>query len=359
MFGGQKDPSRTEPATPKRRNKQRKKGNVPKSQEVSKTMSLVAGLIGLSLWIGTMGQEIMIIFRQYLAHAHEFKVDPQSIYALAQNLSWQLAKIMLPLLFFLGIVASLTMRLQVGKLWTTEIFKFRWDRFNIFKSLKQMFLSPQTFVRLLKSLLLSAVIAVIPGIILWQEFVNFLPMFYATPEGVAVYMLKTGFHMVAYTLMPMLVIAAVDLWYTRFTYEENIKMTKQEVKDERKQADGDPVIKQQQRKKMMEQMAKRMLQDVPKADVVVTNPTHIAVALMYDATKAPAPVVLAKGADHLAERIKEVARENRVPIRENVPLARALYKAVEVGDMIPPELYKATASILASIWRMKGKMPGR
>ncbi len=165
--------------------------------------------------------------------------------------------------------------------------------------------------------------------------------------------------MVAYTLMPMLVIAAADLWYTRFSYEENIKMTKQEVKDERKQAEGDPVVKAQQRKKMMEQMAKRMLQDVPKADVVITNPTHIAVALMYDALKAPAPVVLAKGADHLAERIKEVARENRVPIRENVPLARALYKATEVGDMIPPELYKATASILASIWRMKGKMPGR
>lgn len=359
MFGGQQDPSRTEKATPKQRNKQRNKGNVPKSQEVSKAMSLVAGLIGLSLWTGTMGHEIMIIFRQYLAHAHEFKVDPQSIYALAQALSWQLAKILLPLLFFLAFVVGLTMRLQVGKLWTTEIFKFRWDRFNIIKALKQMFLSPQTLVRLLKSLLLSIVVAVIPAIILWQEFVNFLPMFYATPEGVAAYMLKTGFHMVAYTLMPMLVIAGVDLWYTRFSYEENIKMTKQEVKDERKQAEGDPVVKSQQRKKMMEQMAKRMLQDVPKADVVITNPTHIAVALMYDALKAPAPVVLAKGADHLAERIKEVARENRVPIRENVPLARALYKATEVGDMIPPELYKATASILASIWRMKGKMPGR
>ena len=300
-----------------------------------------------------MGHEIMIIFRQYLSRAHEFQVDPQSIYALAQNLSWQLAKILLPLLFFLAFVVGLTMRLQVGKLWTTEIFKFRWDRFNIFKALKQMFLSPQTLVRLLKSLLLSIIIAVIPAIILWQEFVNFLPMFYSTPEGVVVYMLKTGFHMVAYTLMPMLVIAGVDLWYTRFSYEENIKMTKQEVKDERKQAEGDPVVKSQQRKKMMEQMAKRMLQDVPKADVVVTNPTHIAVALSYNPSEAPAPVVLAKGANRLAERIKEIARENRVPIRENVPLARALYKSVEVGEMIPEDLYKAVAAVLASIWRLK------
>ena len=132
-------------------------------------------------------------------------------------------------------------------------------------------------------------------------------------------------------------------------------MTKSEVKDEQKQADGDPVIKGQQRRKMMEMMSKRMLADVPKADVVVTNPTHIAVALSYNTSEAPAPIVLAKGADHLAEKIKEVARENRIPIRENVPLARALYKSTEVGDMIPEELYKAVAAVLASIWKLKPK----
>ena len=128
------------------------------------------------------------------------------------------------------------------------------------------------------------------------------------------------------------------------------------MKDEQKQTDGDPVIKGQQRRKMMEMMSKRMLADVPKADVVVTNPTHIAVALSYNTSEAPAPIVLAKGADHLAEKIKEVARENRIPIRENVPLARALYKSTEVGDMIPEELYKAVASVLASIWKIKPKV---
>ena len=116
------------------------------------------------------------------------------------------------------------------------------------------------------------------------------------------------------------------------------------------------MIKGQQRRKMMEMMSKRMLADVPKADVVVTNPTHIAVALSYNTSEAPAPIVLAKGADHLAEKIKEVARENRIPIRENVPLARALYKSTEVGDMIPEELYKAVASVLASIWKIKPKV---
>ena len=359
MFGGQKDPSRTEQATPKQLNKQREKGNVARSQEVSKTMSLVAGLVGLSMWLGVMANEIKNLYRYFLMHAHEFVVDPQSVYALSVWVSKQLAVILLPLLFFLGFVAWLTMRLQVGKLWTTEVFKFKWDRFNIFKALKNMFMSPQTVVRLFKSLLISIVIAIIPIIILRQEYVNFLPMFYANAEGVAVYMLKVGFKMVAYTLIPMCAIAAVDLWYTRFSYAENIKMTKSEVKDERKQSEGDPLVKQKQRQKMMEQMMKRMLQDVPKADVVVTNPTHIAVALRYDVTEAPAPIVLAKGADHLAEKIKAIAREHNVPIRENVPLARALYKAVEVGDMIPEDLYKATAAILASIWRMRGKVPGK
>lgn len=359
MFGGQKDPSRTEAATPKRKEKQRGEGNVPKSQEVAKTMSLVAGLLGLSVWLGAMAQEIMIMYRHYLGNAHTFRPDVASVYALAISVSVQLAKILLPLLLFLAFSAWLTMRLQVGKLWTTKIFAFKWDRFNIFKALKQMFFSPQTLVRLLRSLLIALVVGIIPFIIIRQEYINFLPMFHASPDGVAAYMLKTGFRMVAYTLIPMSAIAAVDLWYTRFSYEENIKMTKQEVKDEHKQSEGDPVVKQQQRKKMMEQMAKRMLQDVPKADVVVTNPTHIAVALRYDALEAPAPVVLAKGADHLAEKIKEIAREHNVPIRENVPLARALYKAVEVGEAIPQELYKATAAILASIWRMKGKVPGR
>ena len=154
-------------------------------------------------------------------------------------------------------------------------------------------------------------------------------------------------------MLPLIAIAIFDVWQSRYAYNESLKMTKDEVKDERKQSEGDPVIKNKQKQKMMEVMARRMLADVPKADVVVTNPTHIAVALSYNPSQAPAPVVLAKGVNRLAEKIKEVARENRVPIRENVPLARALYKSVEVGEMIPEDLYKAVAAVLASIWRLK------
>ena len=208
-------------------------------------------------------------------------------------------------------------------------------------------------LRALKSLVFALILGIIPGFILWTEYLNFLPMYYATPEGVAVYMLETALKVVKYSMLPLIAIAIFDVWQSRYAYNESLKMTKDEVKDERKQAEGDPVIKNKQKQKMMEVMARRMLADVPKADVVVTNPTHIAVALSYDPAKAPAPVVLAKGVNRLAEKIKEVARENRVPIRENVPLARALYKSVEVGEMIPEDLYKAVAAVLASIWRLK------
>ncbi|MDO5484286.1 MAG: EscU/YscU/HrcU family type III secretion system export apparatus switch protein, partial [Desulfovibrionaceae bacterium] len=227
------------------------------------------------------------------------------------------------------------------------------QRFNIIKGIKQMMFSPQAILRTIKSLLFSIILACIPGYLIYQEYHNFLPMYYATAEGVASYMLEMGFKLVCYALVPMFAITAFDVWQSRYAYKEGMKMTKDEVKDERKQAEGDPVIKSQQKQKMMQMMMKRMLQDVPKADVVVTNPTHLAVALRYNTQEAPAPVVVAKGADHLAEKIKKIARENNVPVRENVPLARALYKAVEVGDMIPEELYKAVAAVLASIWRLK------
>jgi flagellar biosynthetic protein FlhB len=163
--------------------------------------------------------------------------------------------------------------------------------------------------------------------------------------------------MTLYALVPMLILAVIDFKYTRWDYIENLKMTKNEVKDELKQAEGDPKIKAAIKQKMMQMSQRRMMKDIPKADVIITNPTHYAVALRYNQMEAPAPVVVAKGVDRVAEKIKEIARENRVPIRENKPLARALYSQVEIGEMIPEDLYKATAAILAQVWKIKGKKP--
>jgi flagellar biosynthetic protein FlhB len=153
-----------------------------------------------------------------------------------------------------------------------------------------------------------------------------------------------------------MVIAFVDLFYQRRKFNEDIKMTKQEVKDEYKNSEGDPQIKGKMKAKMREASQRRMMQDVPKADVVITNPTHYAVAIRYNPEEAPAPVVLAKGADYLALKIKEIAKENKVEIVENKPLARMLYANVDIGQQVPPELYQAVAEVLALVYKMQGKI---
>ena len=354
----QKDPSRTEAATAKRRKKAREEGNVPKSQELTKAVTITAGAVALSAYMGVLARHLRSLFQYYLQAAGEFAIDAQSIYAVLINVAMELAVMLLPILFTVALSAWICMRLQVGPLWVTKQFGFKLNKFNpanILKSLQNMFTSVQTVIRLARSLAQALIIGMVPYMVIKSEFANFLPLYYENVTGIAGYILDVAYRIVIYTLPPMFLIGGFDLWYSRYEYEEQLKMTKDEVKDEHKQAEGDPVVKSQQKQAMMKMMMRRMLQDVPKADVVITNPTHIAVALRYNPMEAPAPMVVAMGADHLAERIKEVAREHRVPIRENVPLARALYASVEVGEMIPEELYKAVASILASIWRMKGK----
>jgi len=349
-----KDPSKTERATPKRRNKAREEGNVAKGMELPKATVLLAGLVGLHLFIGVIASELRKIFSMFLNRAPGMELGTESVYALLLDMSGSLALMLLPPMALMATVAFLTQRLQVGSLWTTKVFEPKFAKmFNVPAALQRMFFSPKTAVNLVKNMLMAVVIGIAPVIVLNQEIKKAGGLFYANAAGVASYILSAGSKMVLYALVPMLLIAIADLLYMRWDYEENIKMSKDEVKDEHKQQEGDPEIKRKQREKMMQSMAKRMLQNVPKADVVITNPTHFAVALQYDPVVSPAPLVLAKGADHLAEKIKEVARENRVPIRENVTLARALYKSCEVGDSIPEELFQAVAQILAQVYKLK------
>ncbi len=262
----------------------------------------------------------------------------------------QIAKMIMPMLLFMALIAYLANRLQVGSLWAPKVFEFNFGRiFDVLGGLKRMMFNLNTFVRLGKSILMAVAIGIAPYIVIRQEMEHLLPLFYQDAFHLSAYLLSTGAKMVVYAIVPMMIIAAADLWYTRWDYNENLKMTKDEVKDERKQAEGDPKIRNKQRQKMLAMGMQRMMKQVPKADVVITNPTHFAVALQYDPLLAPAPIVLAKGADHMAQKIKEIAREHHIPIRENRPLAQALYKQVEIGDSIPAELFQAVASILASL----------
>jgi len=353
-----KDPSKTEQATPKRRDKAREKGSVPRSQELPKLTVLFTGLFVIRLTIGSLGDELQEVFTFFLGQRLRFEATPDAVYALAWMLSGKLAMMLLPLFLVIAVIAFVTQRMQVGSVWHSKLFEPDFSNlFNPMGALQNLLINPRTLVQLGKQVAMAAAIAVAPYLILKNKFNEFLPLFYQTPHTLTVFLLENGFTMVLYTLAPMVLIAVLDVWYTRWDYEENLKMTKDEIKDETKQSLGDPAIKQQQKRKMMEVMQRRMLQDVPKADVVITNPTHLACALRYDPKESPAPLLLAKGADHLAEKIKEVARENHIPIRENKPLAQALYKNVEIGQTIPEDLYQAVASILAQL--DKFKRPGR
>ncbi len=347
------DPSKTEKATPKRIRKARDEGNVAKSQELTKAMTIVAGLLGLTVCISYIGKDMLALFRHFMTESVNFEVTDANINNLGIWLAGEIARMIMPIMLFIAIAAYVCLRVQVGKLWTTKVFKPKLSKLNPISGLKRMFLSAKTFIRMGRSLLQALVIGLAPWMVIKGEMGSLLGLYHQDAAGVAGYLLSIGLKMTLYALVPMGIIAIVDLWYARWEYANNLKMTKQEVKDEHRQQEGDPAVKNKMRQTMMKMTSRRMLQDVPRADVVITNPTHIAVALRYDPMEAPAPVVVAMGADNLAMKIREVAKEHNIPIRENKPLARALYKQAEVGDTIPADLFQAVALILAQIWKTK------
>ncbi|MFW5730967.1 MAG: flagellar biosynthesis protein FlhB [Desulfonatronovibrionaceae bacterium] len=349
----QKDPSRTEEATPKRRKKARNEGNVPKSQELSKIVGLLGGIIALRLTFTHIKDSTLHATDWFLGEAVKIEFTPQIINDLFLHSIIIMAKITLPVLIFILIFTIGVLYAQVGPLWTTKPLQPKLKVFNVASGVKKILLDVKTLVRLVRNALQAVAVAVAPYLVIKMEFHRLIPLFYESPAMIGAYILETGFKMVIFALIPLLIISIIDVVYTRWDHNENLKMTKDEVKDERKQAEGNPEVKREQRKKMMSAVQQRMMQDVPKADVVITNPTHIAVAIKYDPVQAPAPMVLAKGANHLAEKIKDAARQNNVPIRENKPLARALYKSVDIGQTIPEEMYKAVAAVLAEVYRMK------
>ena len=215
--------------------------------------------------------------------------------------------------------------------------------------------------RSLFELLKSIVKVIIIGWIAWNsiqaEFINLTKLMDLSIGQIAAYLADTVLGIGIKICFALLVIAGVDYFFQWRKYEKDIRMSKQEIKEEYKQMEGNPEIKSRIKQKQREISMRRMLKDIPKADVVITNPTHYAVAIKYEPDKMPAPYVLAKGVDYMAQRIKEIAKDNNVHMTENVPLAQALYNTVEIGEAVPPELYKAVAEVLAFVYSLEGKQP--
>lgn len=258
--------------------------------------------------------------------------------------------------FVVGIVIAVGVNMLQFKFQiSTKPLKPKFSKLNPISGMKRLF-SKDKIVELIKSIAKIVLIMFIVYSTVKDDWV-YLVKFYGMPLNQAIEAIgNIVINMGLKISLVFMIVAFVDLIYQRRKFNNDIKMTKQEVKDEYKNAEGDPQIKGKIRSKMREASQRRMMQDVPKADVVITNPTHFAVAIKYDASTGSAPIVLAKGADYVAQKIKEIARENKVEIVENKPLARMLYANVDIGQEVPPELYQAVAEVLAMVYKMQGKI---
>lgn len=352
--GGEK----TEEPTSKKLTDARKKGQVAKSQDFTMAVSLLGFFFGLKLYVGILGNGLMEQFLEFYRHIADYTNDEFTSQLAASIVGKVILKIFTlvgPIFILLVAIAIITMLLQVKWKVSFEPMKPDFKKFDPVSGMKRLF-SKDKLVKLVLSIAKIIVMLVIIYNYLKDKWTYVFDMYhYNLPQAIALIgeiIIDIGIRI----SVAFFIISIADIIYQKWKFHEDMKMTKQEVKDEYKQSEGDPKVKGQQRQRMRQASQRRMMQELPKADVVITNPTHLAVAVQYDKDKYDAPIVLAKGADYLAQRIKEIARENDIEIVENKPLARMLYHNVELGQQIPPELYQMVAEVLAYVYGVKGKL---
>ncbi len=345
---------RTETATPKRRGEARNKGQVLKSNEVNIAFGMLVSSVVLMMWAPGAFRDIGDFSRTIFSHPADYELSAATLPAhVRQGLAF-LGLILLPMMgavFAAGLVSNL---LQVGFLLTTQPLMPNLQAINPMNGIKRI-VSVRGMVELVKSLIKVAIVLAVA----WFTLRSNLDQIIMTADSPLSESLRlAGSLFVKLTVrivMVFVVIAFLDWMYQRFEYEKSLKMTKEEVKQENKDTEGNPQIKGKIRQIQIQTARKRMMSDVKTADVVVTNPTHLAVALSYKSGEMDAPTVVAKGARLIAQRIKEIARENGVPVVEDKPLARALFKSVAVGQPVPSSLFRAVAEILAYVYKLKGR----
>lgn len=350
--GGEK----TEPATDKKLKEAREEGKVAKSQELTFSFSLIVLFLVLKFFVSYLGEKMIGLIKTIYSGMAEFVdinnvgLTSHAVSAYFVNIIIQFFLIVLPFFIFGVIITILINIVQVGWKVSTKMLQPKFDKINPINGFKRIF-SSQSVFELVKSIVKIGLIALIAYFSI-KGHANDLFILYEIPLNQAIALVGTIIIDTGLRIsLVYLIVGVADFAYQKHKFNEDMKMTKQEVKDEYKNTEGDPQIKGRQRARMREASQRRMMQDVPKADVVITNPTHIAVALKYDAEVSKAPVVLAKGEELLAKKIKDVAKENNISIVENKPLARMLYSNVDIGEEIPAELYQSVAEVLAAVYQ--------
>ena len=351
------DVDKTEKPTPRRKQKARSEGSVAQSKEINSGVLLLASTVGILLFGAGMATGLGDVARLLLRSAGQISLTPDSIPLYLWKGGIFLLAVLLPFYGVIMIAGILANLVQVGFLITLKPLKPRLSRLSPMTGLKRL-ASPRALVDFAKSVLKLIVVGLVVYLAIRAEFQRILELSNLPLTSLLGEIGRLSSLIFLKAAIAVLFIAAFDYAYAKHEHIKSIKMSKQEVRDEVRQSEGDPQIKSKIRGIQFKAALRRMMKKVPQADVVITNPVHVAVALKYDNKKHQAPVVVAKGARRLAERIKEVAREHDIPIVENPPLAQALYKTVEIGREIPIELYRTVAEILAYVYRLKRKYFG-
>ncbi|WP_339145819.1 MULTISPECIES: flagellar biosynthesis protein FlhB [unclassified Sutcliffiella] len=350
-FSGEK----TEKATPKKRQDTRKKGQVAKSADVNTSFVLIAVFLCL-LAIGPwMKDQITTLFVQSFQIYMLEEVTIDRVHTIYLELIMQLIWVIGPIMLAAMLGAIISNYLQVGPLFSTEAIHMKLNKLDPIQGFKRIY-SVRAIVEFVKSMLKIVFVGVITFSILWFSLEDVLLLSQKNLHEAFAFLGTLTVRMGLFAGGALLFLSIFDYFYQKYDYEKNIRMSKHDVKDEYKKAEGDPLIKSKIKQKQREMAMQRMMQDVPQADVIITNPTHYAIALKYDAEKGDAPIVLAKGVDFIAKKIREKAMEHDVVTVENKPLARALYSQADIGDAIPEEFFQAVAEILAYVYRLQNQV---
>ncbi|MGA7723528.1 MAG: flagellar biosynthesis protein FlhB [Ignavibacteriaceae bacterium] len=344
---------KTEKATGKRQTESRSEGKVAKSVELNSLAIFTTGLLMIYLTQKYIGSQLSGFAFNIFNSLDTLNVNKDYLQDFIKNCFYFLFITLAPILGALLAIGFIVNVAQVGFKVSFKVFIPKFTKFNPINGLKRIFVPTHSLIEVAKSLVKLAIIGGFTYSILSGLVLNASMLAELTITEVVNYMIEAAYNLLWKISLLYALIAAVDFFYQRYKFNKELMMTKQEVKEENKQTEGDPRIKARIRKLQYQAAKSRMMKNVPKADVVITNPTHFAVALRYDLKKDSAPRVLAKGVDELAQRIKAVAAENGVPIHEDRELARALYKFCNIGDEIPAKLFKAVAQILVYIFKLK------
>ncbi|MGO4184006.1 flagellar biosynthesis protein FlhB [Paenibacillus sp. TAF43_2] len=346
---------KTEEATPKKKDEARKKGQIARSADLPGSLILIFVFMSFIMMGNYFKTHIMMLFGNLFEDWLLMDVTTGNIMSLFNDVAIEMLLILLPIFAVTVLVGVLGNVVQYGFLLTGDPLKMKLSKLNPINGFKQIF-SAKTVVEFLKSVLKLLIVAVLVYMTISKEWNRILVLASLPIQQIFSFTAGLTIKLGIEIGVVLAVLALADFFYQRYEHNKSLRMSKQDIKDEYKKSEGDPIIKSRIRERQRKMAMQRMMQEVPKADVIITNPTHFAIALKYDATKMEAPRIIAKGMDHVALRIREIAKENGVVTMENKPLARALYERAEIGDVIPPDLFQAVAEVLAYVYKMKGRL---